>query len=162
MREAGIVARGIDLSAESVETCRAKGLQAEQADLFTYLGALEDESLDGLFSAQVLEHLPPGRLPEMINLVARKLSRGGLAAFETPNPECLAIFASHFYLDPTHTRPVPAGLLSFLLEEAGMGQIEVHRLSPAAKSLPGLDNLPEDFREAFFGGLDCAVIARKL
>ena len=33
MREAGVPARGIDLSAESVDLCRQKGLQAEVADL---------------------------------------------------------------------------------------------------------------------------------
>ena len=51
-----------------------------------------------------------------------------MIAIETPNPECLAIFATHFYLDPTHTRPVPHPLLVFYLEEFGVGNIEVRRL----------------------------------
>ena len=162
MREASVPARGIDLSRESVELCRQKGLQADAADLYTHLADLPEASLDGIFSAQVVEHLPPERLPDMIRLAASRLERDGVLAIETPNPECLAIFASHFYLDPTHARPVPHALLSFYMEEYGLGGIEVHRLSPAIESMPALAGLPEDFREAFFGGLDYAIVGRKL
>lgn len=162
MREAGVSARGIDLSGESVELCRSKGLQAEEADLFAYLAAQPDDSLDGIFCAQVVEHLPPVQLPEMIRLAAQKLRRGGVVVIETPNPECLAVFATHFYLDPTHARPVPHVLLAFYLEECGIGHIEVHRRSPAIETMPALAMLPEDFRETFFGGLDYAIVGRKI
>ena len=162
MRESGVNARGIDLSEEAVALCRSKGLQAEQADLFEYLPSLADSSMDGIFCAQVVEHLPPERLPQMIRLCAEKLERGGVLALETPNPECLAIFATHFYLDPTHTRPVPHPLLAFYMEEAGFGATEVHKLSPAIDSMPSLASLPENFRQAFFGGLDYAIIGRRL
>jgi 2-polyprenyl-3-methyl-5-hydroxy-6-metoxy-1,4-benzoquinol methylase len=162
MRDAGVPAHGIDLSPESVDQCRQKGLQAEVADLFAYLADLPEASLDGIFSAQVVEHLRPERLPEMIRLAASRLQRDGVLAIETPNPECLAIFASHFYLDPTHTRPVPHPLLGFYMEEYGLGGIEVHRLSQAVESMPAVAGLPKDFREAFFGGLDYAIVGRKL
>jgi O-antigen chain-terminating methyltransferase len=162
MRDAGVPARGIDLSRESVELCRQKGLQADVADLYTYLADLPDASLDGIFSSQVVEHLPPDRLPAMIRLAASRLERDGVLAIETPNPECLAIFASHFFLDPTHTRPVPHALLAFYMEEYGLGGIEVHKLSPAIDSMPALASLPQDFRESFFGGLDYAIVGRKL
>ena len=81
---------------------------------------------------------------------------------ETPNPECLAIFATHFYLDPTHTRPIPPPLMAFYLEEAGLGRIEVERLYPAVDTMPSLAALPEDFRKEFFGSLDYAIFGRKL
>ncbi len=97
---------------------------------------------DDRHGAQVVEHLPPERLPEMIRLAASRLARGGVLAIETPNPECLAIFATHFFLDPTHTRPIPSSLLVFYLEEAGFGGIEVERFAP--------------------DGLDYAVSCRKL
>jgi O-antigen chain-terminating methyltransferase len=162
MHAAGIPARGIDLSDESIALCRHKGLEADKADLFAWLTDQPESSLDGIFCAQVVEHLPPERLPEMIRLAAGRLQRGGVMAIETPNPECLAIFATHFYLDPTHTRPVPHALLAFYLEEFGMGSLEVRRLSPAIESMPSLASLPEDFREAFFGGLDYAIVAKKV
>jgi 2-polyprenyl-3-methyl-5-hydroxy-6-metoxy-1,4-benzoquinol methylase len=162
LRDAGVEARGVDLSEESVARCRQKGLQVDQADLFSYLNDLPNGSLGGIFCAQVIEHLAPASLPEMIRLASDKLSRDGVLALETPNPECLAIFASHFYLDPTHTRPIPHPLAAFYMEESGLGQIEVHRLSPAVESMPALSGLPEDFRNAFFGGLDYAIFGTKL
>ena len=109
-----------------------------------------------------MEHLSPSRLPVLIQLLGRKLRPGALAAFETPNPECLAIFATHFYIDPTHTRPVPAVLLRFYLEEAGFGNVEIERLAPAVETVPALADLPQSVRESLFGGLDYALFARKL
>ncbi len=98
----------------------------------------------------------------MIRLAAQALAPGGRLVIETPNPECLAIFASHFYLDPTHARPVTAQLLVFYLEEAGFGRIELERVSMAVDSMPSLASLPADFRDAFFGGLDYAVCATRI
>ncbi|MBI3678919.1 MAG: class I SAM-dependent methyltransferase [Acidobacteria bacterium] len=155
LREAGMVAKGIDSNAEMVALCRSKDLYAEQADLFDYLGELDEASLDGIFCAQVVEHLPPHRVPEMISLAAAALRPGGRIVIETPNPECLAIFATHFYLDPTHRRPVPAALLAFYLEESGFGQIATEYMNPAEESLP---HLPDALR----GGLDYAISATRL
>ncbi len=167
MKQNGVGARGVDNDAGSVALCRQKQLEVEQADLFAYLAALPDESLDGIFSAQVVEHLPPARLPELVALAAAKLEPGGVLAIETPNPECLAIFASHFYMDPTHVRPVPSALLHFYLQESGLGSIEVHQLAPAADVFPEIAALAgvegwEAFQKRFFGGLDYAILGRKL
>ena len=154
MREAGVRRRGIDLSAESVAVCRGKGLEAETADLFAYLGGLPEAALDGIFCAQVVEHLPPERLPDDPKLCASRLTRGGVIAIETPNPECLAIFATYFYLDPTHTRPVPPSYWSSIWrnsawEVSGCGNwrprgipchlwIPCPRISGRPSSAPGL------------------------
>jgi O-antigen chain-terminating methyltransferase len=162
LRDLGAPGHGIDLSDESIAICRHKGLEAERADLFDYLENLPEASLDGIFCSQVVEHIAPDRLPEMIKLAASRLQRNGVIAIETPNPECLAIFATHFYLDPTHQRPVPHPLLAFYLEEFGVGNIEVRRLSPAVESMPSVASLPQDFRDAFFGGLDYAILGKKL
>ena len=162
MRQMSVAARGIDLSAESVAECRAKGFDAESADLFEFLNNAAEGEFDGIFCSQVVEHLDPLRLPDMISLCAQKLTRGGVIAIETPNPDCLAIFATFFYLDPTHTRPVPSALLDFCLTEAGFGEIEIHPRSPAAEIFPELLELPEAVRTRFFGGLDYAIIGRKL
>jgi len=161
-KAAGLAARGVDQSHESVALCRSKGLDVEQGDLFEYLETLADGSLGGAHCAQVVEHLPPAAVPRLVRLLAQKLRSGELVAIETPNPECLAIFATHFYLDPTHTRPVPAALLRFYLESAGFGSIAIERLTPAVDSMPALAELPAAVRDTFFGGLDYAIFARKL
>lgn len=162
VREAGLLARGIDLSQESVDECRAKGLDAECADLFAYLDAQTDGSIAGLYCSQVVEHLTPAAVARFAELLGRKMRSGALVAIETPNPECLAIFATHFYIDPTHTRPVPSILLRYYLEEAGFAGIEVEYLEPAVDSMPELRELPTAIREKFFGGLDYSIFGRKL
>jgi O-antigen chain-terminating methyltransferase len=161
-REAGMIARGIDLNAECVALCRSKGLSAERADAFEYLAGLPDHSLGGVFCSQVVEHLTPERVPELIQLIGRKLHPGGLLIVETPNPECLAIFATHFYIDPSHTRPVPAPLLRFYLEESGFGNIYIDKLEPAIESMTAVGFLPDPVRQSFFDGLDYAIVGRKL
>jgi O-antigen chain-terminating methyltransferase len=161
-RDAGLEATGIDQSDECIAICQSKSLHAEKADLFTYLAALPDQSLGGIYCSQVVEHIDAHRLPDLIALMAKKSRSGALAVIETPNPECLAIFATHFYIDPTHTRPVPVRLLGFYMEEAGFGRLEVEKLSPAVDSMPSLSELPAAFREQFFGGLDYVIFGRKL
>ena len=162
MREAGVPAHGIDLDSASVDMCRAKGLSAEVVDLFQLLGQTSGTPYDGIFASQLVEHLPPEQLPRLVKLCAARLKPGGVLALETPNPECLAIFATHFYIDPTHTRPVPPALLAFYFEEFGLGRIEIHRRFPANESMPEISSLPEQVRAKFFGGLDYSIIGYKL
>ncbi len=158
----GIQATGVDLNDDCLAMCQGKGLSVEKADLFSYLHALPDKSIGGLACLQVVEHLPPARLPEFVALAHSKLKTGALMAIETPNPACLAIFARHFYLDPTHAKPVPSALMAFYLEEAGFGMLETLPLEPAVRTMPSLASLPQDFREDFFGSLDYAIFGRRL
>jgi len=167
LRQNGVAARGVDLQAECVALCRQKELIVEQADLFEFLAAQPKESLDGVFCAQVVEHLSPSRVWELVVQAARALERGGLLALETPNPECLAIFATHFYVDPTHRRPVPSALLRFYLQENGFGALEVHPLAPAEEEFGEIGELARQeslagFQKRFFGALDYAILGRKL
>jgi O-antigen chain-terminating methyltransferase len=162
MRDSGLPALGLDLNGEMVALCRQKGLQAVQADLFAWLEEQPDRSFDGVFCSHIVEHLPPSRLPDLIRSIHAKLRSGGTVVIETPNPECLAIFATHFYLDPTHERPVPPKLLAFYLEEQGFGSIETIYLEAPQQNLPQLLDLPERVRQSFFGALDYAIVARKL
>jgi 2-polyprenyl-3-methyl-5-hydroxy-6-metoxy-1,4-benzoquinol methylase len=162
LKEAGIPAIGVDLYESNVEICRAKGLEAYTADVFEYLQQQGPGAFDGVFCAQVVEHLPPAQVWALVKAASAALRPNGRIALETPNPECLAIFATHFYIDPSHTRPVPPALLAFYLEEAGFGRVEVKRFAPAYEERPELNELPASIKEAFFGGLDYSIYARKL
>jgi 2-polyprenyl-3-methyl-5-hydroxy-6-metoxy-1,4-benzoquinol methylase len=161
LRDAGIPSRGVDGNEELVRLCGARGLEAVHADIFDYLSAAGGE-FDAIVATHVVEHLPPALVPSLIRLIAGRLTPGGLLMVETPNPECLASFALHFFADPTHTHPVPAPLLAFYLEEAGFGHIEVLRLNPLVHEAPEAAELPDAFRERFFGALDYAIISQKL
>ncbi len=163
----GKTVKGIDLDEDALAACREKGLDVERADLFEFLGSQPEGSWEGVFCAHVIEHLPARRIPELVELCRRVLRPGGVIAFETPNPGCLAIFAGDFYLDPTHERPVPHPRMHFHLQEAGFGGIEVLERHPAVEVYPELQALDRvdglaDFRRKFFGGLDYAIIARRL
>jgi O-antigen chain-terminating methyltransferase len=177
MRQAGVQASGVDLDADMVGRCLEKGLRVTQADVFQHLAEIADGSLGGVFSSQFVEHLPPADYSRLVLEATRKLAPGGVLAIETQNPECLAIFAKSFYIDPTHVKPIPAAQLRFLLEQAGLEDITTHYLSPASAQLPLIDKLAvpsadaetlrsfnksvENFNAAFFGGMDYAVIGRK-
>ena len=162
----GIAAVGVDSNPEAVAACKEKGLDIRPLDLFEFLEQQPDGSLGGALCSHVIEHLPAERLPKMIRLVAQKLEAEGVFAVETPNPGCLAIFAGDFYLDPTHQRPVPSQQLHFYFQEAGFTAIEIQERHPASEAFPELAALDEiglrGFRGKFFGGLDYAVVARKL
>jgi O-antigen chain-terminating methyltransferase len=162
LKEHGIAARGIEYSDELVAYCRRHDLDVTRADLFEFLAETPELSLDGLFCSQVAEHLEPARIPELVKLAYSRLTPGGVFVVETPNPECLAIFATHFYLDPTHQRPVPPALLAFYFEEFGFGQLETRRFAPAVEATPALASLPEDVRQSLFGAQDYAVIGKRL
>ena len=167
LQENDVAGIGVDLNSDAITACHAKSIEARQTDIFDFLSGQPDETFDGIFCAHVVEHLAPESLPVLVNLAARKLPPGGVFAIETPNPGCLAIFAGDFYLDPTHQRPVPSRQLDFYLREAGFGEIETHELNPAAEVFPELAAMDESealrgFRRRFFGGLDYAIIGRKM
>ncbi len=162
MQERGIAAVGVDLHDENIAMLAGKGLDARKVDVFEHLGSEGPAAYDGIFCAQVIEHLPPGLVWKLVQACAIALRPGGVVVFETPNPECLAIFATHFYMDPSHTRPVPPALMCFYLEEAGFGRLEVKRFAPAFEERPELEELPTSVKEGFFGGLDYVVTGRKL
>jgi O-antigen chain-terminating methyltransferase len=151
-------------------------LDVIREDLYTYLESLPDESLGGLFSAQLVEHLEPNRIIQLVNLCHRKLRSGGVLIFETPNPVCLTVFARSFYIDFTHIRPVHPEAMKFLFESAGFENVQAKfssRVEPSMR-IPPLSgvaaelNTVEEFNrgierlnELLYGFQDYAVIGTK-
>ena len=129
MRDEGIGARGVDLDETMVEFCRSRGLEVELNDAVSYLEQLEDESLDGVFIDQVVEHLEPAYLVRLLELCYRKLKCGYYLVAETVNPLSFVSFAN-FYIDMTHVRPVHPETLKFLFGAAGFREIEAQFSAP--------------------------------
>ena len=146
----GIEARGLDSSAAMVERCRAAGLTAEEGDLFEALAALPPESLGGIVSFHVIEHLPATAVDRLVRLAWRALAPGGALILETPNPLSVVVAARNFWLDPTHLRPIHPESLELSYRLAGFEPVERLELRPfpAEARLPDLDlaALPEDQR----------------
>ena len=166
--------RGIDLDLDMVLLCRDKGLEVAMQDGLSYLGALADESVDGVFASQLIEHLEPKQIIELVRLSHRKLTPRGVLILETPNPQCLMIFADSFYRDLTHVRPIHPETMKFLLEATGFREVELKYSAPvdAAMRLPslGTDGAEserfnrgiERLNALLFGFQDYAVIGRKV
>jgi 2-polyprenyl-3-methyl-5-hydroxy-6-metoxy-1,4-benzoquinol methylase len=172
LREQGVTARGIDLNDSMVEVCRAHGLQADTADAVAYLHAQPDESLGGLFAAQVVEHLEPAYLTSLIDAAFAKLRPGSPIVFETINPACWFAFFESYVRDITHVRPLHPDTLKFLLVAAGFQRLEIQYRAPYPdhEKLQPVHGLPIDAAEALnanaaklnsllFTHLDYAAIA---
>jgi SAM-dependent methyltransferase len=142
LRDRGIAARGVDGSARMVETCRKRGLAADQADLFAALAAAPPGSLGAVLSFHVVEHLPIGALDRLVRLAWGALRPGGVLVLETPSPLSLVVAARNFWLDPTHVRPVHPESLRLMYELAGFDPIERLDLRPFAAADPP-EQLPE-------------------
>ena len=121
----GIRARGLDLNYEMVEICRARGLDVSHGDALTVLRAQPDESLGGLFAAQVVEHLTPDYLLAFLNEAARVLRAGAPIVLETINVACWYAFFASYIRDITHARPLHPDTLSYLVTASGFAEASV-------------------------------------
>jgi 2-polyprenyl-3-methyl-5-hydroxy-6-metoxy-1,4-benzoquinol methylase len=176
MRDHRVSARGIDLNEAMVESCRAKGLDATRTDALTYLRAQDAGSLGGLFAAQVVEHLEPGYLTQLLEAAFHALRPGAPIVLETINPACWFAFFESYLRDITHARALHPDTLKFLLVASGFQQVEVqyrvpypehHKLQPI-RSSPPLTDAAETFNanveklnRLLFTYLDYAAIGRR-
>ncbi|MCZ7356128.1 MAG: class I SAM-dependent methyltransferase [Candidatus Methanoperedens sp.] len=129
LKENGIGARGIDMNEDMVLYCQKNGLEVSQNNALSYLTSLSDKSLDGIFSAQVVEHLQPADLISLIKLTYDKMQYGSYFIAETINPMCLSVFASSFCMDLSHVKPIHPETIKFLLESVGFREIQFIFLS---------------------------------
>src|SRR5207245_5210105 len=107
---------GVDSNEDMVDFCRDRALRVDLADVFDYLGGLNDVCLDGICALQLVEHMTFEQIGKLINLCGEKLKPGGIMVAETVNTNCPQALAN-FYLDPSHVRPVPAEMLRFMFEQ---------------------------------------------
>jgi O-antigen chain-terminating methyltransferase len=166
-----------------VEICRARGLDVAHADALSYLGGVGDETLGGLFAAQVVEHLPPEYLLAFLNEAHRVLRPGAPLVLETVNVACWYAFFQSYVRDITHARPLHPDTLKHLVIASGFPSAEVEwrvpvdetvRLQPMppaagegggdealATLASAIDRNVERLNRLLFTFLDYAVIARR-
>jgi SAM-dependent methyltransferase len=125
LRDAGVEAYGVDRNPGMVARCVEKGLVAQDSDLLDHLASVPGGSLGGVFSAQTIEHLDIRDVPRMFELAADAVAPGGKLVIETVNPESLFVFASAFYVDLGHLRPLHPLTLRFLAEKSGFKDVEI-------------------------------------
>jgi len=159
LQEEGIEPLGIDLDEGMLEACRELHLPTMKGDAVAYLTGLPSESQAVISAFHMVEHIPFGQLQLVVSESIRVLKPGGLLIMETPNPENIAVATRDFYLDPTHQRPIPPLLLSFLTEYYGFHRSKILRLQQST-SLEKNNN--PSLMDVFAGSSpDYAVIAQK-
>ena len=117
----GITATGVDLDDSMLERAQAAGLEVVRADALEHLRSLPADSLGGVVSVQVVEHLPVTVLRELMRESLRVLREGGVFIAETVNPHSPAALKV-FWLDLTHVRPLFPESLLLLAEETGFSR----------------------------------------
>lgn len=125
MSENEFIATGVDLDDGMLEACKELGLNAINKDALLTLQELPDESQVIVSGFHIAEHLPFETLLEIVKEAKRVLKPAGLLIMETPNPANIYVGINSFYFDPTHTRPIPSELFSFLPEFYGYKRIKV-------------------------------------
>jgi 2-polyprenyl-3-methyl-5-hydroxy-6-metoxy-1,4-benzoquinol methylase len=174
LRDAGVEARGVDADADMVACAAADGLEVEHADAVEHLERLEPATLGAIFSAQLVEHLPPPTLVRFLELARTRLRPDGRLVLETINPVS-PLALRNYYADLTHAQPLVPETLRLLVEHAGFREVEIAYLNQPAERLAEVDlpageefdgprgALAADIRrlnDLLFGPLDYALYAR--
>ena len=133
LKEHGIAARGVDTNHEMVEVCRERGLEVEEDDALSYLRGLPDASLGGLVAAQVVEHLEPTYLLQLLDVAFLKLRPGAKLILETINVASWSAFFQSYIRDITHIRPLHPDTLKFLVTASGFQKVDTIYQSPCSE-----------------------------
>jgi O-antigen chain-terminating methyltransferase len=173
-----IGAYGVDTDSDMISHCRMKKLDVKEEDGLAHLRRIPNRSLDGIFSAQLIEHLTPAQIVELVRLASTKLKRGSKIVIETINPNTYSAMR-WFHLDPSHITPVPPDMLRFFLEQARFEVQDVIMSSPVPESeklllikedtddpavaelIRTLNENGRRLNEAIFGYQDYAIVAER-
>ena len=159
LHDKGFAVLGVDLDDGMLADCRALDLNVRTQDAITALNGLGDASASIVSAFHLVEHIPFEVLRTLVSEAHRVLKPGGLLIMETPNPENIVVGTSGFYLDPTHARPIPPSLLTFIPKYYGFLNSTVLRLQES----PALREKGSPTLQDVLGGAspDYAVIAQK-
>jgi len=172
LRASGFSGSGVDGNAQMVAICKDKGLDCEHGDLLEKLAGRPDGSLDGVFSSQVIEHLPPPAIKRLIELAHTKLAPGGVLLLETVNPTSVFALVQVYFLDLSHRVPVHPQALRFLFEAAGFTEVEIKTSAPLGEerlqNVPGTDETAtrlnrniDRLNDLLFAPTNYAAVGRK-
>ncbi len=165
LKEQQLSAKGIDLNTAMVAQAQQNGLAASHQEAISYLKTLADNSLCAVTGIHLIEHLPFNDMIKLLQETIRVLKVGGVALFETPNPENIFVGAQFFYTDPTHNNPLVPDTMKFIFDYLGYTPVEIKRLHTyaevsAAKGKPR--DMSDNFKNNhFYSAMDFAIIAYK-
>ena len=170
LHEEGFVGHGIEQNRVFVEQCQQRGLTVREDDACAYLSRLPEASVSVVTGFHLIEHLPFERLLTLLDETVRVLKSGGVAIFETPNPQNVLVGSCSFYLDPTtHRNPLPSPAMEFLAQARGLSRVAIWNLHPrpqaehvSVSENAGASDLAQRFNDYLYGPQDYAVIGWKV
>jgi len=125
LTEQGVEALGVDSDPACCAEANDRGIDVLCSDVFDYLDQVEEESLSGIFSAHLVEHLPYQKVLELIQLSYRALQPQGIILLTTPNVRALYTHLESFYMHFGHVTFYHPKLLSFFLDYSGFSDPRV-------------------------------------
>lgn len=115
----GIRVLGVDSDIKAATAAAKKGIPFIEKDVFDYLADQPDQSVDGIFCAHLVEHLPYPKVMELVRQSFRILQPGGRIVLATPNARSLYSHLEMFYLHFGHVSFYHPRLLCFFLDHEG-------------------------------------------
>jgi O-antigen chain-terminating methyltransferase len=180
LKERGVDARGVDVNAGMVQSCRSRGLRVDQGDALTYLSRQGDAAIGGLVAIQVVEHFEPLYLARFLETAFHKMRPGAPIVLETVNPACWMAFFETYIRDLTHQRPLHPDTLRYMVEASGFSRVDVQYRRPVRdtdrlRRLPlpaaavsdlvtiadAINDHADKLNARLFSSMDYVVIARR-
>jgi O-antigen chain-terminating methyltransferase len=162
LREANIVARGIDLNGAMAAQAREQGLDVQEGDAIAHLRSMSEHSLAAVTGFHIAEHLAFRDLVALFDAAYAALAPDGFVLFETPNPENLVVGACTFHYDPTHNKPLPPDFLRFIAETRGFSDVRIIRRDEDCRlDQPESGFAADEINDWFRQPADYAIYARK-
>jgi O-antigen chain-terminating methyltransferase len=149
----------VDLDEGMLESCARLGLPAEKKEAVAFLSQVPSNSQAVVSAFHVVEHIAFEQLSMLVAEAHRVLVPGGIMILETPNAENPRVGSYTFFMDPTHQKPIPPPLLSFVAEHQGFQRVKILRLQ---ESLRLEDNKPVSLLDVLTGvSPDYSIVAQK-
>jgi 2-polyprenyl-3-methyl-5-hydroxy-6-metoxy-1,4-benzoquinol methylase len=163
---------GVDLNEDMVKYCQERGFKVTKENAIEFLKDIPDNTYDGIFMAQVIEHVTLEESIQLLESILRVLTPGGIVSIETINVQSVFAMSNWFYIDPTHVKPVHPATLDFLLQGIGYSRTEIKYLSPVpdveapsleidGKDLSEFNSSMRNLSNLIYGNQDYAIIAYK-
>jgi O-antigen chain-terminating methyltransferase len=153
---------GIDIDSEFVQYCQEQGLIVYNVDAITHLKSLEDNSLDGIFMCQLVEHLDFALLCLLLKLSYQKIKAGCSVIISTPNILSIHVSSNLFYLDPSHKTHIHPEVLKFLLVSCGFNNIQDKYYQPVPNNFKlreidqtSIQNANQEIIEIYNSNIEC-------
>lgn len=141
----GFDAVGVDSDPLICAELRSNNIPVIEKDVMAYLEEVVLASLDGIYAAHLIEHLPYAAVLRLIQLSWQALRPGGCLVLATPDPRAIVTHLEYYHMHFGHQALYHPHLVAFFMEYVGFKNIEVgSNPHTATSSLSEIFSLSED------------------